>query len=74
MLDQSTRTAILELHERGHGSRNIARALALSRGAVLRVLKSRSATVPPLDRAEKAEPHRQEIGRASCRERVSLTV
>jgi len=61
MLDQSTRTAILELHERGHGSRNIARALALSRGAVLGVLRSRSAEVPPLDRAEQAEPHRQEI-------------
>jgi hypothetical protein len=33
MLDQSTRTAILKLHEQGHSLRGIARVMRLSRGA-----------------------------------------
>jgi transposase len=61
MLDHKTRTAILALHEAGHGTRAIARALRVSRGAVKRVLSSRSAEPPALPRAEKAEPYRQEI-------------
>lgn len=61
MLDQTTRTAILALHEAGHGTRAIARALKVSRGAVKRVIGSRSATPPASKRAEKAEPYHQEI-------------
>jgi transposase len=61
MLDQSTRTAILRLHEQGHGSRAIARVLGISRGAVKEVVKAGAPTVPRLPRAEKAEPHRDDI-------------
>jgi transposase len=61
MLDQSTRTAILKLREQGHGTRSIARALGISRGAVRDVIASESAEVPRLERAEKAEVHREEI-------------
>jgi transposase len=61
MLDQTTRTTILKLHEAGHGARAIARALHVSRGAVREVLASRTAAPPPLARPEKAEPHRDEI-------------
>ena len=34
MLNQTTRSAILRLREEGHGSRAIADALGISRGAV----------------------------------------
>jgi transposase len=61
MLDQSTRTAILKLHEAGHGTRAIARTLDLSRGAVKDVIRSGEARPPPLERSEKAEPHRELI-------------
>ena len=37
MLDQSTRTAILKLHEQGHSLRGIARVMRVSRGAVREV-------------------------------------
>ena len=49
MLDQSTRQAILRLREQGHGSRAIARALGISRGAVREVLDAKSVSVPRLD-------------------------
>jgi predicted transcriptional regulator len=61
MLDEATRSAILRLRTEGHGSRAIAEALGISRGAVKRVLRAKSATVPRLERAEKAQPHRDEI-------------
>jgi transposase len=61
MLDQSTRVAILRLHEEGHGARAIARALQISRGAVKRVLAAGTAEVPELTRAETAEPYREQI-------------
>lgn len=61
MLDQTTRQTILKLHEAGHGSRAIADALQISRGAVKRVLRDGRATPPALARTEKAEPHRDEI-------------
>jgi transposase len=61
MLDQATRTAILKLHEQGHGSRTIARAVGASRDAVRRVIDSESALVPALVRAELAEPWREQI-------------
>ena len=61
MLDQSQRTAILELHRRGRGKRAIARALGVSRRAVVKVIASGSTEVPQLMRPEKAEPHREQI-------------
>jgi transposase len=61
MLDQSTRVAILRLHEEGHGARAIARALGISRGAVRRVIEAGTAEVPEMERAEAAEPYREQI-------------
>jgi len=61
MLNQTLRTAILALHDTGHGTRAIARAVHVSRGTVKRVLASRQAVPPAMARAEKAEPFRQEI-------------
>jgi hypothetical protein len=61
MLDQTTRQTILRLHEAGHGSRAIADALEISRGAVKHVLRDGRAVPPPLQRAERAEPHRDAI-------------
>lgn len=61
MLDQTTRQSILKLHETGHGSRAIADALQISRGAVKRVLRDGHAEPPALARAEKAETHRDDI-------------
>ena len=61
MLDEDTRTAILRLHAEGHGSRKISRALGIARDSVRRIISSASATVPPLLRAERAEPWRDQI-------------
>src|SRR6266545_1211497 len=61
MLDQSSRVAILRLHEEGHGTRAIARALGISRGAVKDVLTAGTAEVPTSARPEKAEPYREQI-------------
>lgn len=61
MLDQATRAAILRLREEGHGTRTIARVLNISRGAVKGVCLEGSSEVPRLDRAEKAEPYRDQI-------------
>jgi hypothetical protein len=61
MLDQATRVAILQLHEKGHGTRAIARALRISRGAVQDVLTAGMAEVPELVRVEVAEPYREQI-------------
>ena len=61
MLDQATRTTILDLRTRGLGVRQIARTLQISRGAVRTVLATGTPSVPPIDRAEKAEPYRAEI-------------
>ena len=61
MLDQGQRTAILSLRAKGHGTRQIARALQISRGAVRTVLKADSPAVPRMDRAEKAAPYREHI-------------
>jgi transposase len=61
MLDQGLRTAILSLRAKGQGIRQIARALAISRGTVRTVLNAGSPTVPRLERAEKAAPHRDQI-------------
>ena len=61
MLDEDTRTAILRLHAQGHGSRKIARALGIARDSVRRIISCGSASVPPLLRAERAEPWREQI-------------
>lgn len=61
MLDQSTRTAILRLREQGHGTRAIAKALGISRGAVIEVIRSGRAAAGRIDRGRKAEHWRDEI-------------
>ena len=61
MLDQGLRTAILSLRTKGHGIRQIARALQIARGTVRAVLQAESPTVPRMARAEKAEPYRDQI-------------
>jgi transposase len=69
MLDQSQRTAILELHKKGASARSISDALGVSREAVNSVLESGSIEVPRLERSELAEPWRDEIlaQYASCK-------
>jgi transposase len=61
MLDQSQRTAILELAQAGHSVRTIAHALCVSREAVDAVLESGSVDVPRIVRAELGEKWRDEI-------------
>jgi len=61
MLSPSQRTAILELHRKGLGTRRIARALKVSRDAVKKVIRSESNIPPYIVRPEKAEEYRQEI-------------
>ena len=61
MLDQTTRQAILTLHERGRGKRAIAKVLGISRTTVRDVLAAQTATPPPFERADGAEPHRDQI-------------
>lgn len=61
MLDEATRRTILRLSKKGLSIRRIAKALAISRGAVRDVLQAGNAEVPRLTRAEKAEPFRERI-------------
>jgi transposase len=61
MLDEGTRQAVLRLREEGHGTRWIAEALGISRGAVKDVLSDGTAEVPALVRAELGEPYRERI-------------
>jgi Mu transposase, C-terminal domain len=61
MLDQNTRATILRLHEAEVGTRAIARALKISRGAVKSVIADGGAAPPMLERLEKAEPYREQI-------------
>jgi predicted transcriptional regulator len=61
MLDQTTRQTILKLRDAGYGARAIARMLEISRGAVKAVLRDGRPEPPVLARAEKAEPHRDDI-------------
>jgi len=61
MLSQAQRTTILELSAKGVTKREIARVLKLSRLTVRKVLQSNSTNVPEIQRAEKAEPYRQQI-------------
>ena len=61
MLSQAQRTAILELSAKGVSKHEIARVLRLSRPTVRKVLRSNSTNVPEIQRAEKAEPYREQI-------------
>ena len=61
MLDEATRKSILRFSEEGRGTRAIARAMGISRGAVRDVLRVGTSSVPRLSRAEKAEPYRDDI-------------
>jgi transposase len=69
MLSQAQRTAILELNAKGVSRREIARVLKVSRLTVRKVVGENSTSVPEIQRAEKAEPYRQQILdlRASCK-------
>ena len=72
MLDESMRTAILKLHEGGHGLRAIARALAVSRAAVRTVVRRGTAEVPRLSRPERAHGHEGDIRELYLRCRGNL--
>jgi transposase len=61
MLSQAQRTAILELSAKGVSIHEIAQVLRLSRQTVRKVLRSNSTHVPEIQRAEKAEPYREQI-------------
>ena len=61
MLSQAQRTAILELSARGVSKHEIAKVLRVSRLTVRKVLGSNSTNVPEIQRAEKAEPYREQI-------------
>jgi transposase len=61
MLSQAQRATIIELASQGVSKREIGRMLRISRVAVRKVLRSQSTEVPELHRAEKAQPHRQQI-------------
>ena len=61
MLSQAQRTAILELSAKGVSKREIAQVMRLSRPTVRKVLRSNSTNVPEIQRAEKAEPYREQI-------------
>ena len=61
MLSQAQRTAIVELLAKGVSKREIARVLKVSRLTVRKVLRSNSTSVPEIQRAEKAEPYREQI-------------
>jgi len=61
MLSQAQRTAILELSAQGVSKHEIAQVLRLSRLTVRKVLRSNSTNVPEIQRAEKAEPYREQI-------------
>lgn len=61
MLDETTRSAVLRLRSEGHGTRSIAQALGISRGAVQDIVREGKVEVPVSEREEKAEPHREQI-------------
>ncbi|MBK5257525.1 MAG: IS21 family transposase [Vicinamibacteria bacterium] len=61
MLKSEQRMAVLELHTKGVSKRQIARLLKVSRGSVVKVIRSQQTTVPQIERAEKADPFRQDI-------------
>lgn len=60
-LTRDQRTTILELHRQKVGKRKIAKTLNIARGSVCKVIRLQSPAPPPMERAEKAEPYREEI-------------
>ena len=61
MLSQAQRTTIAELKAKKVSIHEIAKVLRISRPTVRKVLRSASANVPEIPRAEKAEPYRERI-------------
>jgi transposase len=61
MLSQAKRTTILELWAQGVSKHKISQVLGISRVSIRRVIGSNSSTVPERNRAERAEPWRQQI-------------
>jgi len=61
MLGKRQRMTILELHSRGMKIRRIARELQISRLAVRKVIRSKSAEVPAILRSELAATYRERI-------------
>jgi len=61
MLDEQTRQAILRLLLDGHGVREVARAVGVSRNSVRRVRREGRAAVPEILRMEQLTPHRERI-------------
>ena len=61
MLDEPRRQAILRLLLDGHGVREVARAVGVSRNTVRRVRREGSATVLEILRLEQLDPHRERI-------------
>ena len=61
MLSQAQRSAILEMNSQQVSIREISRLLKLSRQVIRQVVRSKSTQVPEIQRAEKAEPYRQQI-------------
>jgi transposase len=72
MLTERTRIAVLELSNKGLGVRAIARALAISRKSVSRILKSGKAAPSRLDREELCEPYREQIAELYARSKGNL--
>ena len=61
MLNEAVRETILQLHQRGHSKRSIARMLSVSRSTVRAVIEAGTARVPRLERQERAEEYREQI-------------
>jgi transposase len=72
MLTERTRGAVLELASKGLGVRAIARALAISRKSVNRIIKSGKAQPGRFDRAELCEPYRDQIAELHARSKGNL--
>jgi hypothetical protein len=61
MLDEHLRAAVLKLKSNGLGTRRIAKALGVSRDAVVDILARGDMKAPTIVRLEKAEPYRDQI-------------
>lgn len=61
MVTHETRTAILRLHEEGHGARKIAQVLGIARKTVRGVVDSGVADVPPVVRKSSLDDHHDAI-------------
>ena len=61
MLDQVTRSTILRLHEEGHGTRFIARALGVARQSVRDVIAAGTDVIPELHRPTAIDPHHDRV-------------